>query len=358
MTTPCCSSSSALERHSILTGDAGWIASLGGAPPLAKDLFDEDRFGQYVARYPPSQGLMDQLRRASPAVELELERIRDLSRTQEHLPRQLLAVRYYLRELIGETVGKWNKAKPDEMTNFTRLLIRLEPWRQQRQRELSRYERVAIVTFNYDALFDDALRHLLPKFPLRAIDDYISDPRYALFKLHGSVDWWREVEGSWVAAAGQASPPNYWSTMVFDPPDRYTETGAFWVGGTSRPCVPCLALPTATKGVADFACPDAHIDALRLLLPEVTDVLIIGWKGIEGHFLEEWRKVHATKADRKIRSFAVVDASLDAAMEVEARVTGAVGITPQERSLFETFSGFVTDKLDDYLRDTLRAPDA
>jgi len=119
-----------------------------------------------------------------------------------------------------------------------------------------------------------------------------------------------------------------------------------------------LALPTATKGVADFACPDAHIDALRLLLPEVTDVLIIGWKGIEGHFLEEWRKVHATKADRKIRSFAVVDASLDAAMEVEARVTGAVGITPQERSLYETFSGFVTDKLDDYLRDTLRAPDA
>ena len=85
-------------------------------PPLAKDLFDEDRFGGYVARYPPSQSLMDRLRKAAPAVEQELERIRDLSKDQEHLPRQLLAVRYYLRELIEETVRQWNGAKPDKMT--------------------------------------------------------------------------------------------------------------------------------------------------------------------------------------------------------------------------------------------------
>jgi hypothetical protein len=324
-------------------------------PPLAKDLFDEDRFGEYVASYPPSQGLMDQLRRAAPAVEQELERIRDLSKDQEHLPRQLLAVRYYLRDVIAQTVGRWNKAKPDHMTNFTRLMARLEPWRQQRARAQGAPERVAIVTFNYDTLFDNSLRNLLPGFPLAAIADYTSDARYALFKLHGSVDWWREVHGEWIASVGQASPPTYWSTMMFDPPGSYAEAGAFFVGHTSRPCVPCLALPTATKGVADFACPDAQVSDLLQLLPEVTDVLIIGWKGIEGHFLEEWRKVHAGKPDRKIRSLAVVDASLDAAMEVQARVTGAVGITAQERPLFETFSGFVIDKLDDYLQDTLRA---
>ena len=101
-------------------------------PPLAMDLFDEDRFGEYVADYPPSQGLMAQLRSAAPSIEQELERIRDLSKDQEHLPRQLLGVRYYLREVIAQTVRQWKKAKPDEMTNFTRLLTRLEPWRQQR----------------------------------------------------------------------------------------------------------------------------------------------------------------------------------------------------------------------------------
>ena len=70
-------------------------------------------------------------------------------------------MRYYLRELIEQTVGRWNKAKPDEMTNFTRLMTRLEPWRQQRSWDKRAEECVAIVTFNYDTLFDDALKNLL-----------------------------------------------------------------------------------------------------------------------------------------------------------------------------------------------------
>ena len=55
-------------------------------------------------------------------------------------------------------------------------------------------------------------------------------------------------------------------------------------------------------------------------------------------------------------SLAVVDATFDAAMEVEARVTSAVGITPQARPMFESFSDFVVNKLDGYLQDTLGAP--
>jgi hypothetical protein len=333
------------ETHVVERPQYGY----GFRPPLAKDLFDEDRFGKYVAAYPPSQGLMDQLRRAAPAVEEELERIRDTARTQEHLPRQLLGVRYYLRELIAQTVDQWNKAKPDEITNFTRLVSRLEPWRQEQSRKLNHYERVAIVTFNYDTLFDDALRHALPKFPLIAIDDYTSDHRYALFKLHGSVDWWREVEGTWVANAGSISPTTSWAATMFDPPDSYTETGAFRVGGTGHPCVPCLALPTATKGVADFACPDAHIDELRKLLPEVTDVLIIGWKGIEGHFLELWRLIHATKRDPSIRTLSIVDVSINEGQEIAARITHEVGLTLKRDLYYETFSTFVNEKLDEYL---------
>jgi hypothetical protein len=334
-------------------------------PPLAIHLFNEDRFGQYVARYPPSQGLMDQLRQAGDAVEAELERIRDLSKGQDYLPRMLLAVRYYLRDLISETVQEWNSAKPDKMTNFTRLIAKLEPWRQQRTREQGAPERVAIATFNYDTLFDDALTNLLPGFPLWTIDDYVSDPRYQLFKLHGSVNWWREVRGEviagkeWIGASGQSSSAAGWARTMFDPPGWFAETGKFHVSpGLIGPCVPCLALPTATKGPADFACPEAHMDALRLLLPEVTDVLILGWKGVEGHFLEEWRKVQATKPDRTIRSLTVVDSAHDLAVGVAHRLVQTVGIAPQETPTFETFSGFVIDNLDFYLRETLKAPAA
>ncbi len=327
-------------------------------PPLAKDLFDEDRFGEFVARYPPSQGLMDQLRAAAPAVEQELERIRDLSKDQDHLPRQLLAVRYYLRDVIAQTVGRWSKAKPDEMTNFTRLMTRLEPWRQQRAREQGTQERVAIVTFNYTTLFEDALTNFLPAFRLNVVEDYTSDPRYQLFKLHGSVNWWREVDAEWKATRGKISAPASWAPTMFDPPGRFSENGEIRIGYDKYPpCVPCLALPMTTKTASDFACPDAHLVELKLgVLSQVTDVLIIGWKGIEGHFLEEWRKVHAGKPDRSIHSLAVVDATHDAAVDVAYRLVQTVGLTPQVTPAFETFSGFVTDHLDAYLRDTLAAP--
>jgi len=324
-------------------------------PPLANDLFDENRFGKYVAHFPPSQGLMDQLRRAAPAVEQELEMIRDLAKRQKHLPRQLLAVRYYLRELVEETVARWNKAKPDEMTNFTRLMTRLEPWRQQRSWDRRAEECVAIVTFNYDTLFDDALTNLLPRLRLKAIEDYTSDARYKLFKLHGSVNWWREARCDWSPSGGTADPAD-WATTMFDPPAPFYETGEFQVGaGAYLPCVPCLALPTATKGISDFACPEAHLAELTLLLPLVTDVLIVGWKGVEGHFLEEWRKAHAGKPDRRINSVTVVGATHEGAAGVAHRVVQTVGLTPQTTPTFETFSGFVVDKLDDYLRDTLGA---
>ncbi len=310
-------------------------------PPLAKDLFDE-RFGRHVARYPPSQGLMVRLRRASPAVEEELERIRSEAKTQEHLPRQLIATRYYLRELIGQTVEEWVKAKPDRLTNFTRLLIGLEPWRQQA------HERIAIVTFNYDTLFDEALENFLPRFQLRQIGDYIGDTRYQLFKLHGSVNWWREVQSEWISDVRSISPD--WASTMFDPPGPFTEDGLFHVfAGAYPPCVPCLAIPTATKGDSDFVCPQEHLDQLKQQLNEVTNVLIVGWKGIERHFLEMWRLVHATKKDPSVRSISIVDISVSAGQEIAARVTHHIGLTPKRDRYYETFSTFVNEKLDEYL---------
>jgi hypothetical protein len=325
-------------------------------PPLAAQLFDEQRFGQFVARYAPSQGLMHQLR-AAPEVEPELERIRDLSKVQTHLERQLRAVRYYLRDVIEETVRRWNQAMPDEMTNFTRLLTGLEHWRSERSRKGGSTETVAIVTFNYDTLFDEALTNILPAFPLRKVGDYTSDPRYKLFKLHGSVNWWREITPEWDTHGGISSPPTGWAHMIFDPPGRFYENGEFHVGaGGYPPCVPCLALPMATKALSDFACPESNLVDLRLgVFPKVTDVLIIGWKGFEAHFLQEWRIAHANNPQRKIHSLAVVDVNHNEAAAVAQRVANAVGLSPGATPVIETFSGFVNDKLEGYLRETLGA---
>jgi hypothetical protein len=315
-------------------------------PPLAAQIFDEERFGSVVAQYAPSQGLMVRLRNAAPAVEQELEAIRTLSTTQEHIPRQLLAIRYYLRHVVGGSVEGWVKARPDRMTNFTRLVGGLEPWRQ------ASGQRVAIATFNYDTLFEEALSSTLPRLRLwqpQDMNDYISDGRYQVFKLHGSTNWWRFIQAEWVQRVGMSNPVG-WASTMFDPLGPYTEEGAFNLNeGAVLPCVPSLAIPMATKTDSDFACPAEHLNELRTRLGEVTDVLIIGWRGIEQHFLEMWRLVHATKKDPRINTIAVVDRSIDAGQEVVARVTHHVGLTPSRDRYYETFSRFVNEKLNEYL---------
>jgi hypothetical protein len=47
--------------------------------------------------------------------------------------------------------------------------------------------------------------------------------------------------------------------------------------------VPALAVPVRTKSV--FECPQEHLDMLWGLLPTVERVLVIGWAGMETHFL-------------------------------------------------------------------------
>ncbi len=316
----------------------------GSRPPLAKSLFGE-RFGRYVARFPPSQGLMVRLRKAGDSVEEELERIRGESASQEHLPRQLMAVRYYIRELVAEVVENWVGEAPDRITNFTQLVGGLEPWRQHSR------ESVAIVTFNYDTLFDEALTNLLPRFRIEQVENCVADERYQLFKLHGSVNWWREVRAEWIdpLRAGRTSGTG-WATTMCDPPGEFTEDGIFHVSdGMYPPCVPCIAIPMATKSDSDFVCPPDHIAKLKEALNEATDVLIIGWKGNERHFLELWRLVWATKKDPHIGTIGIVDVSVAAGQEIVAKVTHHVGLAPRRDRYYETFSTFVNEKLNEYL---------
>jgi hypothetical protein len=74
------------------------------------------------------------------------------------------------------------------VTNYTALIQAIERWRQDRS------EKMCLITFNYDTLLDRACRSVLPGFPLDSVESYVSDPRYKLIKLHGSVDWYRRVQ--------------------------------------------------------------------------------------------------------------------------------------------------------------------
>jgi hypothetical protein len=48
--------------------------------------------------------------------------------------------------------------------------------------------------------------------------------------------------------------------------------------------IPALAIPTVSK--PGFVCPEEHVQLLRGYLPNVTRLVMIGWRGGERHFLE------------------------------------------------------------------------
>jgi hypothetical protein len=56
------------------------------------------------------------------------------------------------------------------------------------------------------------------------------------------------------------------------------------IGKVNRvPLFPALAIPVETK--LGYECPEEHLECLRGQLPQVTKILIVGWRGTERHFL-------------------------------------------------------------------------
>jgi hypothetical protein len=52
----------------------------------------------------------------------------------------------------------------------------------------------------------------------------------------------------------------------------------------SEPLFPAIAIPVESK--AEFECPDNHFALLQQSVKETTKILIIGWRGMDAHFLE------------------------------------------------------------------------
>lgn len=56
------------------------------------------------------------------------------------------------------------------------------------------------------------------------------------------------------------------------------------------PIVPAIAIPVQTKTEDTFQWPDGHLTYLKRVLPHVKQILIIGWRGKEAHFLNLLRE--------------------------------------------------------------------
>jgi hypothetical protein len=250
---------------------------------LAKDLF-ASRFAEIVARYEAVQGIIPQLRLAKE-VEPALEALFAEQKQRPHRVRQLLAATYYIRDVIADAQDDWMKGRADRITNYIELIEQIEIWRQD-QEEKS----VALVTFNYDTLLEKAIQSIIGQ-RFVGIDDYIENPTpYSVFKLHGSINWWTGIVHR---DHGHPMTMRHWADRILQGTRAPDPLGTFLVAEaedrSSEAMIPAIALPIVTKTDRDFACPPAHLHPLREMLPRADRVLVIGWRGAEGHFYALWK---------------------------------------------------------------------
>jgi hypothetical protein len=114
-----------------------------------------------------------------------------------------------------------------------------------------------------------------------------------------------------------------------------------------RPLFPALAIPVENK--QDYECPQEHLRALEQCIPQVTKLLIIGWRANENLFLDMLAKGIARNA-----RIMVVSGTEEGAFQVMARISArwrAVGLVGTFVAAQPGFSNFIfSPEWEDFLK--------
>jgi hypothetical protein len=323
------------------THDSSIYAQGVNPPPLADRLFDERvEFGDIIDRYPQVRALVRRLRAAATSDTLSIEEVFELIATEAKdraaTRRHLAAAQFYVHDAIETSVEAFAFRGAHGVTNYHELVNRIDV------ALASRNEPVMYITFNYDQLLETALDDTL-EHDFAHIASYINRPQRRVIKLHGSVNWRRgivqtdntQVTVPWFqgSRAGNAR-------WLLDHYEGLRATDHYEVGSPheftpdGRAFFPAIAVPTEKKTAGDFALPPDHLAVLRNALPHVTQALVVGWRGREGHFWQLW---HETRPHPVQMNVVVVDRDMRTASDV-ARHLMVSGIA--ERVVPASVNGF------------------
>jgi hypothetical protein len=287
-------------------------------PPLASELFHPQRNFALIARnYPALLEIVDRLRNLEDdSVETRLQSLQDERSTWPRRYQQLMSVRFYLSDVLSNCVAEWQN-RASLATNYGHLIDDIGNWNA-RQGES---ENICLVTFNYDVLLESALGSAGCKFQTKVIEDYVkSESIFKVFKLHGSVNW-KQVAERYTAPPRAVSREqiieNAATLESAMTNDFLIEQSATNYQG--RWLVPAIAIPVQDK-TGRFACPRDHLAHLESLIPHVTQLLVIGWRGKEGHFTSMLRRNL-----KRIKAMMIVDANRAAAEVVAKDLVGELG---------------------------------
>ncbi len=314
---------------------------LHARPPLANQLFDErPLFADAISRFPRCQPIIPLLRHLLPntSVEQVLERLQEEANHYRERHRQLAAIRYYLHFALWECERQWESVAQG-VTNHKTLLDTIERWRKPE-------ESVCLVTFNYERLLEKSLP--VVGVQIGNLSDYISNQRYQLIKLHGSVDWAREVNTP-IEKINEYNPWQVAYELIENASDldisqRYRMVAEHPIGKVGQIALfPALTIPVETK--RSFECPHEHFEAVQAFVPKVTRLLVIGWRATERPFLQLLREY----LPRSLRVM-VVAGNPDGARQV-LEVLREAGVDGQFAAAPGGFTDFVVRReADEFLR--------
>jgi hypothetical protein len=253
--------------------------------PLADQLFaDRPIFSTALKRFPLCHAIIPYLRNRANNISVEqvLENLQEESQARPLRHKQLAAVRFYLHLMLWECERRWKEVTKHITSNYRTLLDQIEHHR-------SLYDRVCLVTFNYDTLLDSEFPSVARQ--IETMFDYVFDENYKLIKVHGSINWAREVR----TPIDGLHSKNTWQVgqELIDRADSLDVSANYRIVTTHPtgllpepriPIFPALAIPVQRKQT--FECPADHIALLRECIAQTTKLLFIGWRATEYHFME------------------------------------------------------------------------
>jgi len=305
-------------------------------PPLADQLFDDRPiFTSNIERFPACQPVIPYLReRGSKTVEQVLGELQAEGEGYRRRLSQLAAIRWYLRAMLAQCTANW-LATSHGLSNHKTLFDQIEQYGRPD-------EGVCLVTFNYDLLIERALESL--DIYVSDIPDYIRNDRYKLFKLHGSINWSRDIELPTIILFPVTHGDGIANTLIQRAADlkiraHYVSDAEIVPSDPKFPRFPAIAIPVEDK--RDFECPPEHLDALESCLPRVTRMLTVGWRATEKPFLDLLKRHFKYK-----QKLMVVAQDLRGAETTITNIRNA-GVPLQEdivRPYSSTFTDFVVNR--------------
>ena len=311
-------------------------------PPLANQLFgDRPIFLEVMQQFRECMEIVPWLRKRGVSVEGELAMLQAQALTFPRVHQELAAIRYYLHVALWSCQNEW-AARHRGITNYAVLLREIERWR------YASSESVCFVTFNYDTMLEEAMRQVL-SLEISDLKSYLQKT-YSLVKLHGSINWGREID---IAEPQTYNPQRLIrEAATLQISDRYVLAAhrpMLREGKAQRLVFPALSIPVERKD--EFNCPSEHVQRLKEVLPKVTRIITVGWRATEKDFIDLLRKELTEKP-----SLMVVSGDANGAKEtisnlgIELPGRYPTNSNPQPMTatvLIETgFTGFVLDEVD------------